>query len=249
MRSRNVSLVVAGVMVALALVLSACASEVPPVAHPSASAKPSHGATSTSPPSSGNNAPVPAVSPVEMPADLRIYQDMEVDGFKNLPEDERIKYWAQIVAGADGMRAFAADYYRISGDPRDKLPTIISENNSPQEIGTIIAYGQRVPFSLYGEDRQKALLAAGYFGETSSAWRGGNAALAADPAGESGGAVAYNKIVDPITVASGSKVEQSNNETYVDLSFHSGSGSALEQRAYFLTTEYNGQPVTWWVIQ
>lgn len=251
-------LLIAGASVALAAVagtgigISAASSgeKAPEATSTSAPAHPSHSAepTQEATPSAAPTTPE-TTAPVPMPENLKIYQAMEVQGFGNLPEDERIAYWAQIVGGPDGMRTFADDFYRISGDPRDKLPATISENNTPQEIGTIASYALRIPYSLAGEDRQKALYAAIYYGNTSSIWEGDSNAVANDPENESGGAVAYNHIADAYTITGGSAVTHSNNETYVDLQIKTDNGETGNTRAYYVTTEYNGQPMSWWVLQ
>ncbi|MDQ4213743.1 hypothetical protein RBR11_07410 [Microbacterium sp. ASV81] len=147
----------------------------------------------------------------------------------------------------DNIRDFAADAYRVSQDKNDILPTVISDRNTPQEILTVTAYGERLPLALNGSDRQKAVLAALESGNQSVQWQNMNKVVTSDPEGMTGGAVAYQNIIStPELVGATEVATLPNGVKYRDLTVKTADGSNYTSRVYFHTISYGGQSFGWW---
>ncbi|WP_285117269.1 hypothetical protein [Leifsonia sp. fls2-241-R2A-40a] len=237
-------------MVLLGLTVAGCASQSEPKPTPLAT---HHTATATptapSAPSTEDTAADTTPKLGVLPDAMKKYQAESLDDFASEDEPTRLAYWAALFGGMDNIRDFADDAYRVSQDPRDKLPATITVNSSPQEILTVTAVGERLPFALSGTDRQKAAMAILEHSRGSNRWDVLDAALKADPEGMTGGSVAYQSIVtnadlisatDPATLPGVTQV-------YRDITLKGTNGQPTTTRCFYHDVQYNGQTFGWWV--
>ena len=84
--------------------------------------------------------PSPEVTPTEMetmPESLEVYEKMSFEEFMEEPWENRMQYCSWYNRDIEEI---AAKWYEVTGDPLDKYPSEISEDNTPQEKLIFINY-------------------------------------------------------------------------------------------------------------
>lgn len=133
-------------------------------------------------------------------------------------------------------------------DPLDILPTTVPEDNTSQEIMTMIAYNSRLPFAL-SDDEQKAAMATLLKDWASPHWLPLSNALKNSPDNTSGGAIAYDETVPNVKVVSAGDLQTFDTVApkYRDITVLGLDGQKIIARVYLITTTHNGQPFNWWI--
>ena len=229
----------------------ASAHNEPPKKDPKATSEPVASSTpeaTSTPDTSANQTPDRVPKLGTLPESMQQYKAMSLDDFNSQPEDVRLQYWAAMFGGMDNIRDFANDAYRVSQDKRDILPATISKDNTPAEIMTVTALGERLSFALSGDDRQKAAMAILEHSRGSNRWDILDAALKADPEGMTGGDVAYENLVTNADVISATEPATlpGTDQIYRDITFNGTNGQPTTTRVFYHDVSYNGQTFGWW---
>ena len=217
--------------------VSAPATEKPT---PSASATPTVESTPKTEPLTG-----------ELPENLKPYESISLEEFAALDKDAvQLPYFAALAGGIDGIRRFAMSYAGQSQNPGDTLPKEISENNSAEEIGAILAYGRRMLMGLEPEDRLKAAVAILEGGLNSPHWSGLESTLSQNAEYDAmpGSMVArYNFSVLPEIESAGELITDSvTGQAYRDLVVIGPNGDEQQGRAYYHSVTVGDQTFNWW---